>query len=717
MPRSEFQIVRAFSRILNLENRTDGTLFIYPRPQEDGGWARKPDGYYYADGVTFILDAKAERQQFTGQLEDYMNLEQNENFVGFKYSGDVFKCYVRGEFKENEREPQSYQYYIDTYFQNKHTNESIVEKSAQKLANMFRSARIDKQMNVPFIGAVMLCLKFNQPIDHTTTAGILRNVKMGIEEVISDTPLERRQKKEFLKTVLGDSTLNKCKFENLLMIISEISTIYNFINVSERVGHDTMNNFLKVFRHWNSANANEKGEVFTPDHIAQLMYRLIDCSKNDVILDPTCGSGTFLTNAMANMLNECETEEERRDVKENRVLGIEDNDFNATLAGINMMLHGDGASNIYNDDCFRRLPRLRNCYNKVLMNPPFSQDIPELEFVFQTLNNMIEGGLCATILPISCALGRERKDLRKQILLKHSLLKSIKLPKDLFKPNAGTDTCILIFKAHEVREIQTIEKYDFSDDGFKIKTRNGRVNINNKEKTEEFFRQQPVIENVTYLDDWLIEKRFDYNKLAKIDFLKAKIDFLKAKIDFNLINVDLMDVLSRNNGNLTLNIFVSDVPLNTNSWKEFKISELFTIEGKGKDSIDKDGNESYMPCVNAKKNNNGIGGYVDNPKKVFQGKKITVVTQGDGGAGMTYYQDREFCATSSVMVLQPLNFEISKEIGIFIAKICSLSWKPIYSHGKSLTKDVLMNEVIKLPIDRNNNPNWEWIKKYINNTL
>ncbi len=710
MPRSEFQIVRAFSRILNLENRTDGTLFIYPRPQEDGGWARKPDGYYYADGVTFILDAKAEKQPFIGQLEDYMNLEQNDNFVGFKYSGDVFKCYIRGEFKENEREPQSYQYYIDTYFQNKHTNESIVEKSAQKLANMFRSARIDKQMNVPFIGAVMLCLKFNQQIDHTTTAGILRNVKMGIEEVISDTPLERRQKKEFLKTVLGDSTLNKCKFENLLMIISEISTIYNFINVSERVGHDTMNNFLKVFRHWNSANANEKGEVFTPDHIAQLMYRLINCSKNDVILDPTCGSGTFLTNAMANMLNECETEDERRDVKENRVLGIEDNDFNATLAGINMMLHGDGASNIFNDDCFRRLPRLRNCYNKVLMNPPFSQDIPELEFVFQTLNNMKQDGLCATILPISCALGREWKKIRKQILLKHSLLKSIKLPKDLFQPNAGTDTCILIFKAHEVREIQTIEKYDFSDDGFKIKTRNGRVNINNKEKTEEFFRQQPIVENVTFLDDWLIEKRFDYNKLAKIDFLKAKIDF-------NLINVDLMDVLSRNNGNLTLNIFVSDVPLNTNSWKEFKISELFTIEGKGKDSIDKNGNESYMPCVNAKKNNNGIGGYVDNPKKIFDGKKITVVTQGDGGAGMTYYQDREFCATSSVLVLQPLNFEISKEIGIFIAKICSLSWKPIYSHGKSLTKDVLMNEVIKLPVDRNNNPDWNWIRKYINNTL
>ena len=92
----------------------------------------------------------------------------------------------------------------------------------------------------------------------------------------------------------------------------------------------------------------------------------------------------------------------------------------------------------------------------------------------------------ATILPISCALGREWKELRKEILLNHSLLKSVKLPKDLFQPNAGTDTCILVFKAHEHRDVQTIEKFDFSDDGFKFKIRNGRVNINNKEKLKSF---------------------------------------------------------------------------------------------------------------------------------------------------------------------------------------------------------------------------------------
>jgi type I restriction-modification system DNA methylase subunit len=76
------------------------------------------------------------------------------------------------------------------------------------------------------------------------------------------------------------------------------------------------------------------------------MCKLIDLKKDDYLLDPCCGSGTFLTNAMAYMLKQTTKYDEQFTIKENHVIGIEKNDFNATLAGINMMLHGDGASNI-----------------------------------------------------------------------------------------------------------------------------------------------------------------------------------------------------------------------------------------------------------------------------------------------------------------------------------------------------------------------------------
>lgn len=276
---SEKEAVANFTHILGLPNKTDGTLYIYKAQK---GTATKPDGYYYYEGITFILDAKAQGKAFAGQLEDYMKLESNENFIGFKYNGKDFECYVKGVLKKDEIRPQNKEYYREKYFPQKINNESIVEKSAKKLANLFRDSKIDKQMNVPFIGAVMLCIKFGEDINLDSTKTILNSLSRGVEVIINDNPLTRKQKKEFIKVALADPTLNKAKTEDLFMIVQEISTIYNFINIStdDYKGHDIMNSFLRIFRKWNSANANEKGEVFTPDHIAQLMYKITKCSKD-----------------------------------------------------------------------------------------------------------------------------------------------------------------------------------------------------------------------------------------------------------------------------------------------------------------------------------------------------------------------------------------------------------------------------------------------------
>jgi type I restriction enzyme M protein len=407
--KSEFEIVSEFSNALDLQNKTDGTLFIYKSKK---GVSTKPDGYYYYEGITFILDAKEYGGKFEGQLEDYMSLESNENYIGFKYNGIIFECYINGKLEPSEKEIQNKDYYKNKYFPQKINNQLIVEKSAKKLANLFRNSKIDKQMNVPFIGAVMLCIKFGQEINTTTTATILSSLKLGLNTIIPNSaPLEKKQKREFIQATLRDGTLVNSKITDLYIIIKEISTVYNFINISQSdfKGHDIMNSFLKIFRKWNSANANEKGEVFTPDHIAQLMYKITKCSKDSIILDPTCGSETFLTNAMANMWSETKSTDEQINISLNQLFGIESNAFNATLAGINMMLHGDGASHIYNSDCFTKLSELFNCYDRVLMNPPFSQADTELKFVFDTLLNMIEDGYLSAIIPKSCVKGTEQK--------------------------------------------------------------------------------------------------------------------------------------------------------------------------------------------------------------------------------------------------------------------------------------------------------------------
>ena len=161
------------------------------------------------------MDAKAEGKPFIGQLEDYMKLEKNPNFIGFKYNGVNFECYVKGILQKSESELKDKDYYKNKYFNTKINNENIVSESAKKLANLFRNSNIDKQMNVPFIGAIMLCLRFQKSIDTTSTQTILNSVKIGLNSIIADNQnINRKQKREFLKRALEDDTLKKAKTED-----------------------------------------------------------------------------------------------------------------------------------------------------------------------------------------------------------------------------------------------------------------------------------------------------------------------------------------------------------------------------------------------------------------------------------------------------------------------------------------------------------------------
>lgn len=199
----EFDVVKEFTHKLGLPNKTDGSLFIY---KSDGGGAKstKPDGYYFYEGITFILDAKSPNKNFTGQLFDYMELESNDNYVGFEYNKKEFRCYINGKFQADELVLQDKEYYRQKYFPKKINNETIVNKSAKKLANLFRDSGIDKQMNVPFIGAVILCMKFDIDIDLTSTQTILNSIKQGINTFLDDSiSITKKTKKRVYSANLG----------------------------------------------------------------------------------------------------------------------------------------------------------------------------------------------------------------------------------------------------------------------------------------------------------------------------------------------------------------------------------------------------------------------------------------------------------------------------------------------------------------------------------
>lgn len=710
----EKEIVDRFTHILGLPNKTDGTLYIYKAQK---GKSTKPDGYYYYEGITFILDAKAEGKAFTGQLEDYMSLESNENFIGFKYNGIDFECYVKGTLKKEETHLQNKEYYREKYFPQKINNEAIVEKSAKRLANFFRNSKIDKQMNVPFIGAVMLCIKFGEDIDLTSTKTILNSLSRGVEVIINDNPLTRKQKKDFIKISLADPTLNKAKTQDLFVIVQEISTIYNFINIStdDYRGHDIMNSFLRIFRKWNSANANEKGEVFTPDHIAQLMYKITQCSKDSVILDPTCGSGTFLTNAMANMLYEAPNES--KDIKENHLIGIEINDFNATLAGMNMMLHGDGASNIYCNDCFVKIPQIKNSYDRVLMNPPFSVSDNELKFVKVALENMSDGGILASILPKSCVKGTMENNLTylKEMFKIAKLHFVISLPSDLFYPNAAPATCIVVFEKNANGHSGDSLLIDCSSDGF-ISANDMRIDNEGKWHLIE----QEIVEalNGNYTEFRAIKKSLSFDDELLFEAYSSNRAFDLSQDIFEKYMREKVAGLILCGKNLSQKEPIKS-PLQTPfDYERFKIADLLVKIEKGKTkSPDKKQENRYLgkyPIIVAKKDNNGIGGMLDNPMRIYK-DKFCIVAGGDGGGGKTYYCDFEFGATSFVMIcdLQEIFKDVAdKYAKFYLAVVVSERLYQTIQHGRTIS-DVPKDIEIKLPIKSDKSIDWDYMSNFI----
>ena len=98
----------------------------------------------------------------------------------------------------------------------------------------------------------------------------------------------------------------------------------------------------------------DKNQAFTPDHITDFMCRIADVDRTKVVLDATCGSGSFLVQAMVKELADCRkgrTESESlalmEEVKKKHIYGIEVEEKAYGLATTNMLIHGNGLLHLF----------------------------------------------------------------------------------------------------------------------------------------------------------------------------------------------------------------------------------------------------------------------------------------------------------------------------------------------------------------------------------
>lgn len=179
-----------------------------------------------------------------------------------------------------------------------------------------------------------------------------------------------------------------------------------------------------------------------------------------------------------------------------------------------------------------------------------------------------------------------------------------------------------------------------------------------------------------------------------------------TEIKFNLSKFNNLKVPELKTKSLTNN----KIELNVKSWKNFKITELFEIK-KGERLIKEERINGNVPLITATSENNGVVDYISydefkDSKKIFQ-NKLTVDMFFN-----VFYHNYEYFSDDNVHTLIPKNASLNKYVCLFLATtLKKLQYK--YDFGRQVRLQRLDFDGIKLPVDKNKNPDWQFMENYI----
>lgn len=300
--------------------------------------------------------------------------------------------------------------------------------------------------------------------------------------------------------------------------------------------------------------------VLTPSYVATLLAKLVRINKDSYVWDFATGSAGLLVAAMNEMLIDAKETinspeqlmKKEIDIKSKQLLGIELLSSVYMLAILNMILMGDGSSNILNKDSladFNGNYGFGNTDDKFpadafVLNPPYSAPGKGMVFVEKALS-MMSKGYAAILIQNSAGAGKAI-EYNKRILEKNTLIASIKMPIDIFIGKSSVQTNIYVFRVGEKHHRDEYVKFiDFSNDGYarsnrKKSTNNLKDVSNAKERYEEvvnlvrfgksrlsFFTEKDYFEG--HIDP---QNGADWNQTAPIDTQPTIDDFKKTVSDY-----------------------------------------------------------------------------------------------------------------------------------------------------------------------------------------
>ncbi len=300
--------------------------------------------------------------------------------------------------------------------------------------------------------------------------------------------------------------------------------------------------------------------VLTPAYVAKLLVKLARVNKDSYVWDFATGSAGLLVAAMNEMLIDAknniksleELAQKELDIKAKQLLGIELLPSVYMLAILNMILMGDGSSNILNEDSLKDFDGNYGYSDKkdkfpadaFVLNPPYSANGNGMNFVEKALS-MMNRGYAAIIIQGSAGTGKAI-EYNKRILQRNTLLASIKMPIDLFIGKSNVQTYIYVFRVNEAHKKDEIVKFiDFSNDGY-TRTNRKKASCNLRDTDHAKERYEEVVNLVRFGKSklhYLTDKEYyegtidpesgkDWNQTAPIDTKPTLQDFKKTVSDY-----------------------------------------------------------------------------------------------------------------------------------------------------------------------------------------
>jgi len=487
------------------------------------------------------------------------------------------------------------------------------------------SINLPKSQKTLFIASILICLKIDKDF-----------IKDYNEEsnsyIIADKMIETIQ--NYYDDVIFTNTF---KFIQKSIHNKHLFHIFNVLSIDLKTyGKDILNQFYSEFCLWDKNNDASLGVVLTPHDIVELMVKELNLNENDKVLDFCTGTGSFLI--------ECGK-------YTNNLYGCENNEERYSLCKCNFILNDLNYNHLKYNSCFN-INYKSNCFNKIIINPPFSCKCldennknnnynwksfdEEQKFIMYMIELLKINGLGCCIIPRSNFNNTMKKnnDFKKEILKYCKIIKIINCNDKVFVPNASVECTILILQKinnyNEENEINNnnVEVIDYSDDGYKIK------------KKLRYYDHKPIIK--TQYKDLIYNS--DWNYLKEIN---------------NDININKLILNYNNDYQNSINKFlINKLENDKKDYQQIKLklNELLEIINVKSYQTDKSDIGDY-PLYGATQlnnpvkfiNNYSIDTYNNDDLNIKLYGVFCINKTGNGGAGICFKRYGKFAINSTVL--------------------------------------------------------------------